>query len=107
MTEAADLPVNNAMVLGVSLGVSSLGGEQTWRWNSLGMNYPRDGLSLGWIIVFLNYRRGQLSYEMKFPGGGKFFHDGDEFSGGEWRKDVCTSLFVRLPNVLKCSLKRV
>ena len=32
-------------ILGVSLGMSSLVGELSWRWIILGMNYPKDMLS--------------------------------------------------------------
>ena len=45
MTEAADLSPINAKILGVSLGVSSLGGELSWRWIFLAMDYHRDEFS--------------------------------------------------------------
>ena len=45
MIEAADLSPINAMILGMRLGVSSMGGELSWRWIFKGMNNPRDELS--------------------------------------------------------------
>ena len=47
------------------------------------MDYPRDGLSLGWLILGMNKCRNELSYGINFPRDWKSFQDWDEFSWGE------------------------
>ena len=58
VTKAAGLSLINAINMRVSLGVSSLGGELSWGWFFLGMNYPRDDLSWGWIVLGMIYPTG-------------------------------------------------